>query len=127
MPQRIQMSRQRPWRAEHPDAVIVDRRTKWGNPYRWQDVRPGEHGIRTADGHLLVYVTMSPETAKEIVVELFGTALRGEDRPESFDGYPSVEEIRAELAGKDLACWCDLDTPCHADVLLEIANSPEVS
>ena len=22
----------------------------------------------------------------------------------------------------DLACWCPLDQPCHADVLLEIAN-----
>lgn len=29
----------------------------------------------------------------------------------------------AELRGKDLACWCALDQPCHADVLLEIANS----
>ncbi|HEY9371501.1 DUF4326 domain-containing protein [Streptomyces sp.] len=28
-----------------------------------------------------------------------------------------------ELAGRDLACWCPLDQPCHADVLLEIANS----
>ena len=29
----------------------------------------------------------------------------------------------AELRGKDLACWCPLDEPCHADVLLELANS----
>lgn len=28
----------------------------------------------------------------------------------------------AELRGKDLCCWCPLDRPCHADVLLEIAN-----
>jgi hypothetical protein len=28
----------------------------------------------------------------------------------------------SELAGHDLACWCPLDQPCHADVLLEIAN-----
>jgi hypothetical protein len=27
-----------------------------------------------------------------------------------------------QLRGKDLACWCPLDEPCHADVLLEIAN-----
>lgn len=33
------------------------------------------------------------------------------------------EKIRRELRGKDLACWCPLDQPCHADVLLEIANS----
>lgn len=30
--------------------------------------------------------------------------------------------IRRELRGKDLACWCRLDQPCHADVLLELAN-----
>lgn len=34
----------------------------------------------------------------------------------------TVAEIRAELAGKNLACWCPLDQPCHADVLLRIAN-----
>ena len=36
------------------------------------------------------------------------------------NGSPSM--IRAELAGKDLACWCPLDQPCHADLLLELAN-----
>lgn len=28
-----------------------------------------------------------------------------------------------ELRGKDLACWCPLNQPCHADVLLELANA----
>lgn len=32
--------------------------------------------------------------------------------------------IVQELRGKNLACWCRLDQPCHADVLLEIANMP---
>ena len=27
-----------------------------------------------------------------------------------------------DLGGSDLACWCPLDQPCHADVLLELAN-----
>jgi hypothetical protein len=30
----------------------------------------------------------------------------------------------ATLRGKNLACWCALDQPCHADVLLELANTP---
>jgi hypothetical protein len=34
-----------------------------------------------------------------------------------------VDDVRAELRGRDLACYCPLDGPCHADVLLEIANS----
>ena len=38
---------------------------------------------------------------------------------------PATEaEVRAQLRGKNLACWCALDAPCHADVLLEIANNP---
>jgi hypothetical protein len=32
-------------------------------------------------------------------------------------------EIRRHLRGRDLACWCPLDQPCHADMLLEIANA----
>jgi hypothetical protein len=34
----------------------------------------------------------------------------------------SIDEVRAELRGRDLACYCPLDGPCHADVLLQIAN-----
>jgi len=30
--------------------------------------------------------------------------------------------IEAYLRGKNLACWCKLGEPCHADVLLELAN-----
>jgi hypothetical protein len=36
---------------------------------------------------------------------------------------PSEQEIQAALRGHDLCCWCHLDQPCHADVLLEVANS----
>lgn len=42
--------------------------------------------------------------------------IRLEETPENF---PPI----ANLRGKDLACWCPLDQPCHADVLLRIANS----
>lgn len=31
------------------------------------------------------------------------------------------------LRGKNLACWCALDARCHADVLLELANTPAVT
>ncbi len=39
----------------------------------------------------------------------------------------TTEVIRAELRGKDLSCWCPLSSPCHADVLLELANAGEPS
>ncbi len=33
-----------------------------------------------------------------------------------------IKDRLSELRGKNLACWCSLDKPCHADVLLELAN-----
>jgi hypothetical protein len=29
----------------------------------------------------------------------------------------------SELRGRPLACWCRLDAPCHADILLRLANT----
>ena len=38
--------------------------------------------------------------------------------------YPQLEaSIKTELRGKNLGCWCKPGELCHADVLLEIANS----
>ena len=71
---------------------------------------------------------------REELVELFRLTLT-DPTPGMRAAYPSrsgrflrvtVDDIRAELAGRDLACWCPLNQPCHADVLLEIANAPLV-
>ena len=100
-PKRIQMHRRKGgWRKDHPDAVIVDRSTKWGNRFAvggkyltdkggWAKVRDRAHAV-----------------------ELFRNS------------FTARRSDIAELRGKDLACWCPLDGPCHADVLLEIANRP---
>lgn len=37
---------------------------------------------------------------------------------------PMRGEIVSALRGKNLACWCKPGAPCHADVLLELANAP---
>ena len=34
-----------------------------------------------------------------------------------------IEQAKKELSGKNLSCWCKIDEPCHADVLLELANT----
>lgn len=44
---------------------------------------------------------------------------------EAFRANLPLSMALSELRGKDLACWCPLDAPCHADVLLELANSDE--
>ena len=36
--------------------------------------------------------------------------------------YPLSEKNKAQLRGKNLACWCPIGQPCHADVLLKIVN-----
>jgi hypothetical protein len=37
-------------------------------------------------------------------------------------GDATLEEFLAPLRGRDLACWCALDAPCHADILMREAN-----
>lgn len=108
MPRRIQMTRRRPWRRDHPDAVIVARPSKWGNPFR-----VGISVCAGAGRDFRMHAVVTPEDA----VTFFREMLEMDKR-----NYPGNEEIRARLQGHDLACWCPLDRPCHADVLLEIAN-----
>lgn len=130
---RIQMSRQHPWRKDNPDAVIVARPGKWGNPFAAKIPAshrggPGEIGQATMTRQylvddfrewLLTPVMDWPDRPAFAGGDTARTSLMGVP----FEGRPTLDEIRDELAGHDLACWCPLDQPCHADVLLELANS----
>ena len=108
-PKRIQMTRQRPWRTEHPDAVIVARPSKWGNPFQVKR-HQGRNGWWVLKGNYILAETPWREVSTQVAVRLFA-----ERTARHMD--------LTELAGKDLACWCPLDQPCHADVLLELANA----
>lgn len=131
--------------------MCVGRPTRWGNPFvyrakvgglvRYRPETPDEfefegrvsadgmrHPYFAPDGTVTDYYVRWATRAE--VVELYRRTLFEPDRG-MIDAYPSkggrfarvtVEEIRAELAGKDLLCWCDEDQPCHADLLLAIAN-----
>jgi hypothetical protein len=44
-----------------------------------------------------------------------------------FDDTWHPEEIREQLGGRSLMCWCPDGEPCHADVLLELAARTEVT
>lgn len=103
-PMRVQLRRTKGW-TKPVGAVVVARPSKWGNPFSMLDVACSFPSLTTVQ-------------CAGFVVNQFRYDLRRQC-PE----YPSDAEIRAELAGKDLACWCPLDQPCHADVLLEIANT----
>ena len=102
-PKRIQRKRTKGWRMPE-GAVYVGRPSKWGNPIQVGAIQAWENG---ATNERKFTYAASPAQA----VEQF-----------RFLAEADVENVRAELAGKILACWCPLDQPCHADVLLEIAN-----
>ena len=108
-PIRIQLSRAKGWRLP-TDTVNVARGPgrKWGNPFAIGTSRCSGSGKTFMEEHV-----KDAETAVRFFLEM----LEYELRP-----YPSTDEIRAELRGKNLACWCKPGQPCHADVLLRIAN-----
>ncbi|WP_237480769.1 DUF4326 domain-containing protein [Lichenibacterium dinghuense] len=82
-------------------AIVVARPSRWGNPHRWQSC-PADIG--------------PANWARGAAVDAFQEDLRaGRLRF-------TCEEVRAELAGHNIACWCPLDGPCHGDVLLDIAR-----
>lgn len=119
MARRIQRKRTTGWRMPE-GAVYVGRPSKWGNPF----VAHSDRSDRYPNGY-----PMSPE----VVVQLFRKnaeedgAWFPQPLPWPKGKIPArmttIEDVRRELHGKDLACWCPLDQPCHADVLLEWANA----
>lgn len=117
MPERIQRQRTKGWRMPE-NTVYVGRPSQWGNPYRVGDIwdqawvwdLPSWEDAKTIDGETRI----TPALAKEMFAAWF---------PMLNDNSVSREYIRTTLRGKNLACWCPLDQPCHADVLLEIANA----
>lgn len=102
LPIRVQLSRKKGWKMP-PNTVKVARPTKWGNPFKVG----GKHPLHDRP--------MSQQEA----VEQFGMDICNSCNPRiGFD----FEEIK-QLRGKNLACFCRLAAPCHADVLLRLANS----
>lgn len=130
-PKRIQMSRQRPWRAENPDAVIVARPSRWGNPFpveRWGLELSLALFKNTVRG-IWNPSTLGQERSDEDFAEAYSAHT---DWSKRMNAHP-LEMVRVDLAGRDLACWCPVTdesgfrVPCHADVLLELANAPDLN
>jgi Domain of unknown function (DUF4326) len=102
-PKRIQLSRAKGWKIPQ-NTINVARGPgrKWGNPFPVQK----NHLWKDAAWAVLQFSFWIDQT-------------------DTFDGYPdppSIDEIKAALRGKNLACWCKPGNPCHADVLLDLAN-----
>lgn len=119
-PKRIQRRRTKGWRMP-PNCVYVGRPTWFGNPFTRNDYYGSGY-------------SGSLEVATKYCVDAYREWLTGVPflldwrEPRHLLGWlEGCREGRVErlktLRGKDLSCWCPLDQPCHADVLLEVANS----
>lgn len=96
-PLRIQRRRAKGYKMP-PGAVYCGRPTIWGNPFD------------TAAEFRQWMKHMVPE----------GCTLA--DFVRLSDSRDVIFSRISELRGKQLACWCPLDKPCHVDVLCELAN-----
>lgn len=122
-PIRVQQRRTKGWRMPE-NTVSVARPSRFGNPITVTAEPCTEAGV----GGVCFIVrdttvrnkTISHEhdmaTAREVAVSAFRAGVQ-----HGLFGY-GVGEVRAQLRRKNLACFCPLDQPCHADVLLELAN-----
>jgi len=130
MPERIQRQRIKGWRKPQ-DAVYVGRGSIFGNPVvctpHGCELKPcgcdGCEPYRCCVKVFREYIMSGIEGRHSHTGSLI-IALDAQK------GYPRRNRLIArlpELRGKDLMCWCPLDKPCHADVLLELANGMPVA
>jgi hypothetical protein len=104
MPRRITLSRRKGWRIPE-GTLIVSRPSEFGSPFRI-----GERGVPDAATALRKFKAMLRRPQ---------AALARDPRLRAF----TRASIRARLRGRNLACWCAQGAPCHAEVLLRIANA----
>lgn len=125
MPVRIQRKRTRGWRMPQ-GAVYVARPTWFGNPFT-----PDKYWDAGYSGSEVVAISACVKAYREW---LTGARFTHDWRyPDHFLAWleacrPGRVERLPELRGKDLACWCPLlnpdgtPHPCHAQILIELAN-----
>jgi hypothetical protein len=127
LPERITLRRTKGFRLPE-DAVRVVRPGRWGNPFSyerahdprwdwivvWCGLGMGFGRPRPEDWNSIECADWS-ETQRELV-SAFDRWITDPDQADL------AEIVRERLRGKPLACWCKQDEPCHADVLLRIAN-----
>lgn len=105
-------------------AVNVTRRGKWGNPHiplrTWYHCGYPALGIPAFDA-----VTTADADAEgvRIAVALHRHEVLQRLAHDPVQG-PTFRADLEHLRGKNLACWCHLDAPCHADIYLDVANRP---
>lgn len=139
LPERIQLRRTKGWRMP-PNTVKVTRPGPWGNPFNFRSSEccwlalsygcradpPGRQEASVRAYRQWIYPGDGRRTVSMERGVAFGRGPKAvEVGPRITAGEaPALADIQEALRGKNLACWCAPGTPCHADVLLEIANAP---
>lgn len=111
-PKRIQRKRTKDWRMPE-NTIYVGRPTKFANPFKVGSYYNASGGL--IDAELAVTLFRHLLTTSDAIISEFWHGSMGNKN------VPILDNLH-ELKGKNLACWCRLDMPCHADVLLELAN-----
>lgn len=120
MPERIQRKRTKGWRMPE-GAVYVGRPSRWGNPF-WlvADLVDLDRSLALYDK--TAHGIWQPGLLADQPDWMFSHAYDSHTRWLMRIGGHPIEVARSDLAGRNLACWCPPSAPCHADVLLEVAN-----
>lgn len=126
MPKRVQRKRIKGYKMP-PNTVSVTRPGPYGNPYV---IRKRENGYWFVYGPNLIDAGVrcdDEEIARTLAVGLFRKAWHAAIACAARDGTPPMPFGKpvylGPLKGKNLACFCSLEKPCHVDVLLNIANN----
>lgn len=109
MPIRVQRKRTKGWRMPE-NTVYVGRGSRWGNPFVVGKDGTVQECISKYAANLLPYTHKPPNNGLD----------------KFYISDANLKDLEFELRGKNLACWCALEQPCHADLLLKWANEPGV-
>jgi len=127
-PVRVKRERKGGWKMP-PNTVYVGRGTKWGNPFKVVEVADNEWHVvaKENDTWNVLLKTNSHDEALNFSLKSYQYWLmpythKDGDIEKFYQSTAVLESIISELKGKNLACWCSLDSKCHADILLELAN-----
>ena len=91
----------------------VNRGTKWGNPFKVL-FESGQWVVKDKDGNYYGRSYAEKEAAAQKAVKCYSQWIDGQIEMKRLD--------LSELKGKNLACFCSLSSPCHADYLLKLLN-----
>lgn len=122
-PIRIQRKRVKGWKK--PEGCInVSRPSKYSNPYKLSgDMIYGYAGHRRTILNPWIFIeVVGAITANERLIKLFEDWVNGSEEHDIITCPYTIEDIKRELKGRNLMCFCKEGEICHADVLLKIAN-----